>query len=166
MAQSSSSPARNIILTSHPTLHAYTYSPTSATAQHFTVTNPSPKLLQLLSSKAPGSLSFSDQIRYPKTEDGKPRTIRKPGQKRFQPGIWLDDLPDSLRPVLVETSAPAPAPTTATRLSGKQAKKKVGFVEKPKVVEKKEKEKKAKAAKKHPSTIQQERPQTLPSAPP
>ncbi|KAL8637026.1 MAG: hypothetical protein Q9228_005654, partial [Teloschistes exilis] len=83
---------RNIIITTHPSLHATTATTTNKT---FTVNIPSPALLALL-AKAPASFSFSDQIRYPRLEDGKPGTIKKAGKPRFQPGIWLDDLPAGL----------------------------------------------------------------------
>ncbi|KAI4242541.1 MAG: hypothetical protein LQ352_007208, partial [Teloschistes flavicans] len=85
---------RNIVITTHPTLRAYTVSRTSTTNNTtFTVQTPSSALLDLLAN-APASFSFSDQIRYPKLEDGKPGTIKQAGKPRFQLGIWLDDLPE------------------------------------------------------------------------
>ncbi|KAI4205911.1 MAG: hypothetical protein LQ350_000096 [Teloschistes chrysophthalmus] len=111
---------RNIIITTHPSLHATTAT-TATNNKTFTVNNPSSALLDLL-AKAPASFSFSDQIRYPRLEDGKPGTIKKAGKPRFQPGIWLDDLPMGLRPALTDAAPllppppppPPAAPTAAT----------------------------------------------------
>ncbi|KAL8701810.1 MAG: hypothetical protein Q9201_004700 [Fulgogasparrea decipioides] len=110
-----------IVISSNPSLHAYTT--TSSTKTSFTITNPSPALTNLL-AKAPPSLSFSDHIHYPTNPRGRPRTAPAQGKKRFKAGIYLDDLPANVpRPQLVQAAAsPAAAPSRG-RNRGRLAKK-------------------------------------------